>query len=158
MSRVTGVPTADEFWQHWDYDTPCGTQAGGLTEIQRGANLGATGWALGITYKFSFEFTSTALKVYVDGVEEISIGGTFSDGRLAFYNFSQAGVEYSGFEVVPFEPEINIKPGSDPNSINLCSGGKHADHHLGFGYSRRIHHRCGSACACIRNRQDRRQE
>jgi hypothetical protein len=123
VSRITGVPTADEFWQHSDYPACDVVQTGGLSELQRGLNLGATGWVLGTTYEISFEFTSTSLKVYVDGVEEINITGSFGDGRLAFYNFSQAGVEYSGFEVVPFEPDINIKPGSDPNSINLCSGG-----------------------------------
>jgi len=124
VSRVTGIPTADEFWRHVNATVPdCGIQDGGLEELQRGSNLGSTGWVIGTTYEFTFEFTSTSLKVYVDGVKEIDITGSFADGRLAFYNFSQAGVTYSGYEVVPFEPEINIKPGSDPNSINLCSGG-----------------------------------
>jgi hypothetical protein len=124
VSRVTGIPTADEFWQHTDYATDCGGgQLGGLVELARAANFGLTGWSYGTTYEVTFEFTSTSLKVYVDGVEEISITGSFGDGRLAFYNFSQENVTYSGFEIVPFQPEVNIHPGSDPNSINLCSHG-----------------------------------
>jgi len=47
----------------------------------------------------------------VNGVKELDIAGVFGNGRLAFYNFSQANVTYSAFEVVegPFpavpEPE-----------------------------------------------------
>jgi len=56
VSRVIGVPTADEFWQHTDNDltgSPLGT---GLEELQRGATLGATGWAANTTYEFTFDF------------------------------------------------------------------------------------------------------
>ncbi len=45
---------------------------------------------------------------------EISIAGAFNNGRIAFYNFSQADVTYSGFELTKLV-EIDIKPGSDPN-------------------------------------------
>jgi len=98
VSRVTGVPTADEFWGHFDEDAVCSPLGDGVAELQRATNLGATGWADGTTYTFKFEFTTTSLKVFVDGVEELSIAGTFNDGSLAFYNFSQADVTYSAFE------------------------------------------------------------
>jgi len=99
VSRVTGIPTDDEFWGHFDENNAtCSPTGQGVTEIQRAANLGATGWADNTSYVFRFEFTTTSLKVFVDGVEELNIAGTFNDGRLAFYNFSQPNVTYSAFE------------------------------------------------------------
>jgi hypothetical protein len=103
VSRVTGVPTADEFWAHTDF----GAHAGGtVTELARGATLGDTGWAHGQEYEFKFTFTPTLLEVWVDDVLQMSVAGSFSDGRIGFYNFSQADVTYSGFTVddVPFDP------------------------------------------------------
>ena len=44
VSRVTGVPTADEFWGHTDF---AGDPSGGVTELARGATLGSTGWVAG---------------------------------------------------------------------------------------------------------------
>jgi len=97
VSRVSGIPDADEFWQH---DDLAGTGPGnGLEELARGTTLGNTGWEVGTAYEFSFEFTDTMLRILVDGVEEIAIAGMFSNGRLGFYNFSQADVQYSSFTV-----------------------------------------------------------
>lgn len=102
VSRVTGVPTADEFWGHFDEDNVVCSPAGeGLIELQRATNLGATGWADNTSYTFKFEFTTTSLVVFVNGVEELNISGTFNDGSLAFYNFSQSNVTYSAFETEP---------------------------------------------------------
>ncbi len=96
VSRVTGTPTADEFWQHADL---AGNPAGGLEELQRGLTLGNTGWEFDTNYEFSFLFTANLLQVYVNDVLEISVNGVFSDGSMAFYNFSQAGVTYDAFTV-----------------------------------------------------------
>jgi len=102
VSRVTGIPTADEFWGHFDEDNlTCSPAGEGLEELQRATNLGATGWADNTDYTFRFEFTATSLVVFVNGVEELNITGTFNDGSLAFYNFSQANVTYSAFETQP---------------------------------------------------------
>lgn len=99
VSRVTGIPDADEFWQHANLSgTPAGS---GLTELARATNLGSTGWVLGTEYEFDFAFTATSLQVSVDGVLEIDIAGSFSNGRLGFYNFSQANVTYSSFTIDP---------------------------------------------------------
>ena len=103
VSRVQGIPTADEFWGHNDICSPSGQ---GLTELARGVTLNSTGWIIGQEYTFRFEFTQASLKVYVDNVLEIDITGTFNNGRLAFYNFSQAGVTYSGYTVIPLSIEI----------------------------------------------------
>ena len=122
VSRVTGIPIADEFWGHVDQNVWCSPEGDGLDELARATNLGSTGWEIGTEYVFTFEFTETFLNVYVDGTLEIAITGEFNNGRLAFYNFSQAEVTYSGFTAIPLV-QIDIKPGSYPNSINLGSNG-----------------------------------
>lgn len=94
VSRVTGIPTADEFWGHTDFiENP----DGGVEELARGVNLGSTGWITGQTYDFTFDFGPSNLLVYVDGALEFDLTGSFDNGRLAFYNFSQEQVTYSGF-------------------------------------------------------------
>lgn len=99
VSRVSGIPDADEFWQHANLGgTPPGS---GLTELARGTNLGNVGWAGGTDYDFRFDFSNSFLRVYVNGILEININDSFNDGRLGFYNFSQAGVTYSGFTKDP---------------------------------------------------------
>jgi len=117
VSRVTGVPTADEFWGHVDFGSDTG---GGLTELARGTNLGSTGYSHGVEYDFRFIFQPTSLQVYVDDVLELNIGGSFSDGRMAFYNFSQAQVTYSAFTLDP-APNPNAIPG--PASLLLVAIG-----------------------------------
>lgn len=114
VSLVTGIPDADEFWQHANLD---GTDAGsGLTELARAINLGSTGWAFNTDYEFSFDFGPNNLQVFVDGVLEFDIIGDFTDGRLAFYNFSQAQVIYSAFELDEgsFPPDDDNGNGSTP--------------------------------------------
>jgi hypothetical protein len=102
VSRVTGIPTADEFWGHVDFaENP----AGGLTELQRGSSLGSTGWATGVDYVFRFVFVPNRLQVYVNEQLELDVSGSFANGRLAFYNFSQENVRYSAFDVSPAIPE-----------------------------------------------------
>jgi hypothetical protein len=109
VSRVTGTPDADEFWQHRNL---AGTPAGsGLSELARAATLGATGWGEATDYEFEFQFGPSNLVVLVNGVEQFNLAGSFGDGRLAFYNFSQASVVYSAFEVDP-GPFPTPEPGS----------------------------------------------
>ena len=107
VSRVTGIPFADEFWGHVDQ---AGNPAGGLAELQRGATLSDTGWAHGTEYEFRFIFTPTNLQVFVNGVQQIDVDGAFADGRLGFYNFSQQSVTYSAFTVDP-APNPTPEPG-----------------------------------------------
>ena len=95
LSHVTGdVGTAAEndFWQHQNT----------VTEVERAANLGSTGWADHTTYGFELIFTSTLIEVKVGGVTEISYtsaengGNAFNDGSFGFYNYSQSNVRYAG--------------------------------------------------------------
>lgn len=107
VSRVIGVPTADELWGHVNFDSPCSDLANGVTELARANTLGSIGWVSFTDYEFSFQFTAALLRVFVNGALELEIAGTFNDGRLAFYNFSQASVLYSAFTVADFNNAPN---------------------------------------------------
>lgn len=74
----------------------CATGAGGVTELARGATLGNVGWVPDDIYDFDLIFTENVVQVLVNGILEIDIAGTFSDGAFGFYNSSQAGVLYAG--------------------------------------------------------------
>jgi PKD repeat protein len=102
VSRVFGVPTADELWGHANFDSACSDADNGVEELARANTLGSTGWVSSTSYQFAFQFTATLLRVFVDDVLELEIDGVFNDGRLAFYNFSQAAVDYSAFTIAEF--------------------------------------------------------
>ena len=118
VSRVFGVPTADEFWGHLNFNAVCSDVNNGLQELQRGFTRGNTGWALNVPYTFKFEFLSNRLRVWVNGTLEIDIAGSFANGRFGFYNFSQAAVTYSGFTRTS-TALLDIKPRSCPNPLNI---------------------------------------
>ena len=61
VSRVNGIPTADEFWGHIDQDAACPSLGQALTELARGTNLGRTGWLTGPAYDLPFEFQATSV-------------------------------------------------------------------------------------------------
>jgi len=123
VSRVFGIPTADEFWGHLNFDHPSSDLNSGLEELKRGETLGSAPWVNYESYTFRFEYTATSLKVWVNGFLEIDITGEFNNGKIAFYNFSQANVNYESYVVVVVNVDIDIKPGSDPNAINNDGNG-----------------------------------
>jgi hypothetical protein len=133
VSRVTGIPDADEFWQHANL---AGTGAGsGLTQLQRGATLGNTGWAVNTDYTFKFDFGPNNLQVFVNNTLQLNIAGNFSDGRMGFYNFSQAGVNYSAFtrETGSFPPGGGGNVPDAGSSLALLACGLGA-----LGFARRM--------------------
>lgn len=118
VSRVTGIPTADELWGHVSFlENP----QGGVTELARGMNFGNTGWESGTEYEFRFVYTPTALEIFLDDVLEVSIAGSFPDGRFGFYNFSQGSVRYSVIEstIVP-EPSTALFIGLGLAGLGAC--------------------------------------
>ncbi|MCA9322113.1 MAG: hypothetical protein KDB53_15330 [Planctomycetes bacterium] len=110
VSRVSGMPTADEFWGHTDFDNATGSPLGqGLTELQRGTTLGSTGWVPNQSHVLEFVFNATALQVFVDAVMQINLSGNFANGRIAFDNFSQANVTYSAFSLTVQCPNAPVR-------------------------------------------------
>ncbi len=121
VSRVTGLPDADEFWQH---ENLSGTPASsGLEELARGNTLGSTGWVADTEYEFSFDFGPSNLDVYVNSTLEMSINGSFANGRIGFYNFSQRQVNYSAFEVEPGTFPDDPVSVPEPAGLALLFGG-----------------------------------
>lgn len=88
VSRVTGLePTLNTH------------EGETIEELARGIRFGETGWQDRREYELTIDFTPSRLRVFIDGVLEIDLVGTFSGGRLAFYNASQQRVRYSAFSV-----------------------------------------------------------
>ena len=85
-------------------------QGDGVTELQRGATLGSTGWNHNQEYTFDLVFTASNVQVFVDGVKQIDLNGTFADGAFGFYNYSQASVLYAGIQeaVLPPDPTPGV--------------------------------------------------
>jgi hypothetical protein len=109
-SRISGVPTADEFWGHTSFGEV--GDDGGATELARGATLGQTGWEDFVEYSFRFVYSANLFQVYVDDVLQISLNGSFPEGRLGFYNFSQDNVLYSAFTFEEVPPPAVPEPGT----------------------------------------------
>ena len=119
LSRISGLPTADELWQHADLEDGLD---GGVTELQRGLSLGRTGYdrsaETGPTREYEFEiiYTEDRVTVFVDDVLEIDVTGSFPDGRFGLYTgwqgptplFSDFVFEDATSFVVPEFPTATI--------------------------------------------------
>ncbi len=119
VTRVTGP--INDFGQ-----SACRDGTGGVTELARGATLGATGWEDLVVYNFDLIFTPTRVQVLVNGILEINLSGSFSDGSFGFYNSSQEQVLYAGIT------EDIASPVPDPGTLALLSIGL-----FGIGLTRR---------------------
>ncbi|MEO1088663.1 MAG: hypothetical protein AAFY88_30900 [Acidobacteriota bacterium] len=91
-SRVFGVPTNFEFIEQDSFDGAPYTPGNGLEVLASAVTLGTAGWENERAYAFTVELGTDRLAVYVDGVLEIEIFGSFDPAPFAFYNSSQAGV------------------------------------------------------------------
>lgn len=89
MSRVSGiVPSSNghgPFFGHLD----------GITEEARAINLGRTGWADRTSYEITMEYDVSRVRVWVDGVLELDVTGSFPAGRFGFYTCSQPSSRFT---------------------------------------------------------------
>lgn len=125
ISRVTGdtdSAPANDYWAH----------IGVVQELQRASTLGSTGWLDNTTYTFDLEFTSSLVRVFVNGGLEISLTAadaglaSFEDGAFGFYNYSQGSVRYAGIteDVVPDpDPDPDPTPVPAPAALGLLGLG-----------------------------------
>ena len=140
ISHVT-VPDGAAFWGH---DS---ASAGMIAEIQRAANLGATGWNDNQVYVFDLIFTDQIIQVFVDNELELDVTAadfgltSFDDGAFGFYNYSQSDVRYAGIteDIVtdpcllnPSLPECSSGTIPEPSTIALFVLGL-----AGLGYASR---------------------
>ncbi len=105
VSRVSGVPTLNEIWGHVDSAV---NPVGSVVELARGAIHGNVGWVDNSSYDFVVEYTTTSLKVWVNGGLEIDLAGDFPVGPMALYNFSQPDMSMSAVTTEPLNspPEV----------------------------------------------------
>ena len=124
LSRISGdLSSVDLLGTYWGHET--GSNA---NEIARATTLGATGWVTNQTYTFDLVFLPTLIQVYVDSVLQLSVTSAqagvaaFDDGAFAFYNYSQANVEYAGIteEILPPPPPTGVPA---PGAIALLGLG-----------------------------------
>ncbi len=109
-SRISGVPTADEFWGHSSF---------GEAGDEGGANLGQTGWEDFVEYSFRFVFTANQFQVYVDDVLQISLNGSFPEGRLGFYAPGFLRRAHAGRDGPVFLARPGVAPGVDREQLEL---------------------------------------
>ncbi|MHC5063442.1 MAG: hypothetical protein ACYTG5_05655 [Planctomycetota bacterium] len=95
VSRVFGIPTADEFWGHMNESAACSDLDHGLEELARGAFNGNRGWQPMTDYNFRIDVGADSLRCWVDGNLEFEINGPFANSRIAFYNFDQEQTEFT---------------------------------------------------------------
>ncbi len=113
LSRVSGVPTADEFWQREDLvmydinsqdpgaspdpenDEPLDYDTGGLEELARANHLGYQPYdRMGFRHTFEIHYSATNITVYVDGELEFDVDAPvdqpFTDGTFGLYEQAQS--------------------------------------------------------------------
>ena len=86
LNRINGPLTSDvELWCH----------NGAVETLSRGLQSGTTGWVANRVYRVEVEYSTTSLRIYVDGVREFDEVGQFPSGNIGFYNFSQPSTRFS---------------------------------------------------------------
>ena len=141
ISRVRGIPNHDEIWQRADF---AGT-AGGVIPIARGATLGSTAYnRSGGSHSFKVEYTAAAVRVYVDGVLQFDVAGSFAPARFAAWEQSQSpGATYYNFSVSelddpdpdPPEPPGGVIPDGAWSIVLLPDTQYYAQSYPGIFYS-----------------------
>ena len=118
LSRVTGIPDCDEFWQHADLDgTP---DASGVEELQKGASKGDSRYDRQ-NYEFVIDFGSGSIEVYLDGRLELDLDGEFSDGRFGTYAMLHNSATFWDFSYTDGSFPSVSEPVDQPGEVSLSS-------------------------------------
>ncbi len=120
LSRVRGLPTADELWSHSASDN---NPMGGVEELARGATLGSNGYdRSGVDIDFDIRFSENQVIVSVDGVEQLNETGTFGDGRFGLYTGWQGPAPtFSDFEITDLDAVLTATVHRDTREIELAN-------------------------------------
>ncbi len=106
LSHITGADV--DYWDHTGSDiTVLGT-----------SYSNSSGWEHGIVYNFTLNYTTTGFTIDIDGTEIFNQTGNFNTGKFGFYNYSQAGVTYQGFDQAP-----TPNPVPEPTTMALVGAG-----------------------------------
>jgi hypothetical protein len=95
LSKISGSNV--NYWNH----------SGADITVLATEYVGNNGWADNTVYGFSLDFTTTGIKIDIDGTNIFDVAGSFNSGKFGFYNYSQSQVRYTGFteEVSQSVPE-----------------------------------------------------
>jgi len=85
LSQISG--NSVDYWNHTGSDINV-----------LASDYGNNGWADNTTYNFTLDFTTTGIKIDIDGNNIFDVSGSFDSGKFGFYNYSQSQVRYTGFE------------------------------------------------------------
>ena len=116
LSRITGVPTGDELWQHVDYDE---NSLGGVNELTRGVTRGVLPFPreVGASFEIDVIYLSDKIEVRIDGDLEIELEGSFPEGRFGVYTGWQSeSPQFSDFQVLPPFPPFQLEVSSNGNA------------------------------------------
>ncbi len=108
LSRVEGkITSEDDLWGH----------QGNVTELASASTLGSTGWSAGGSniYLVEIEYSTSQIKVWVDGTLEIDETGTFPEGWYGFYNYGQKNPVYE--LVDPYGYSLCFSPDNDGDGL-----------------------------------------
>ena len=78
------------------------------------------GWNDFQSYTFTLEYSTTRIRIFIDGVQIFDVSGTFPNGKVGFFNFSQSDVTYQSFNQ-PVSVSINSTPASCPTASDASA-------------------------------------
>ncbi|WP_434386264.1 kelch repeat-containing protein [Melittangium boletus] len=116
LSRVKGVIESKgqdglgHFWAH----------TGGITELARAHTLGNTGWADKKTYLVTMKYSPARIQVWVDGVLQFDVTGSFPIGQFGFYTCSQPQGRFTLVSPVNGST-CGLDPNADPDGDGVPS-------------------------------------
>jgi hypothetical protein len=85
LSKISGSNV--NYWDH----------SGADITVLASDYTGNNGWVDHTVYGFSLDFTTTGIKIGIDGTNIFDVSGSFNTGKFGFYNYSQSQVRYTGF-------------------------------------------------------------